>query len=313
MPRYSLILAAALVATAALAAAPRITRAAPPEALVEQTVSIGGVERRYLVQLPAARPRALVIVLHGGGGTARHAATRSPLSHFRALAEREGIALVFPDSLRGNWNDCRRDGPALPDSDDVAFLDAVIARVAAQAGLGPAQTFVAGHSNGALMAFRYAFERAERIAGIATVAGQLPAAPEPGRCTTGPSRPVPVLMTMGTADAMMPYAGGCVAGSLLCRRGEVLSATDTRDRWLALNRVARAAAEVAPIDLDRSDGGPAVAHRYRGAAPVHWWRLEGAGHRVPSRALLQPPDSGPQNRDVEFAEIAWAFFDERLN
>ncbi|MFZ9429933.1 MAG: hypothetical protein ACO26F_09555, partial [Burkholderiaceae bacterium] len=40
----------------------------------------------------------------------------------------------------------------------------------------------------------------------------------------------------------------------------------------------------------------------------------GAGHAVPSRSVRLPSNrlTGVQNRDVEFAEIAWAFFKERL-
>lgn len=48
--------------------------------------------------------------------------------------------------------------------------------------------------------------------------------------------------------------------------------------------------------------------------PVRWWRLDGAGHTVPSRTVQIAPNrlTGKQNRDVEFAEIAWDFFKEQL-
>jgi polyhydroxybutyrate depolymerase len=47
---------------------------------------------------------------------------------------------------------------------------------------------------------------------------------------------------------------------------------------------------------------------------VRWWRLDGAGHTAPSRTVLSPPNpvTGIQNRDIEFAEIVWAFFKARL-
>jgi hypothetical protein len=34
---------------------------------------------------------------------------------------------------------------------------------------------------------------------------------------------------------------------------------------------------------------------------------------VPSRLVLRPPSAatGTQNRDIEFAEVAWAFFADR--
>jgi hypothetical protein len=42
--------------------------------------------------------------------------------------------------------------------------------------------------------------------------------------------------------------------------------------------------------------------------------LDGAGHSPPSRTVLVAPStvSGIQNRDIEFAEVAWAFFAARL-
>lgn len=285
---------------------------APADRLDAATIEVGGVARTYHVHMPPARPRALVIVLHGAGGSGLQAARRSPLSAFIPIANREQLAVVYPDAIDASWNDCRSDAIAQSDQDDVAFLDALIARMRAATGIGARAVFLAGHSNGAIMAFRYAFERADRIGGIATVAGQLPARPEPGRCTTGPARPVPVLMTMGTADNIVPYRGGCVTSVVRCRRGTVLSAEETRDRWRMIDKADAAVAEVRRIDVDPLDG-PAVEHRYRGAAPVSWWRLDGAGHSVSSRTILNDGIAGQQNRDVEFAAIAWAFFDESLS
>lgn len=53
---------------------------------------------------------------------------------------------------------------------------------------------------------------------------------------------------------------------------------------------------------------------YDGTAPVAWWRLDGAGHPPPSLAVpvATTMAAGAQNRDVEFAELAWAFFAARL-
>ena len=63
-----------------------------------------------------------------------------------------------------------------------------------------------------------------------------------------------------------------------------------------------------------ADTGPANRFDYAGATPVQWWRLDGAGHAVPSRTVFSAsnPATGTQNRDVEFAEVVWAFFKARL-
>ena len=68
------------------------------------------------------------------------------------------------------------------------------------------------------------------------------------------------------------------------------------------------------IERDTTDGGAAVRFDYAGANPLRWWRLDGAGHTVASLSVMVAPNAttGTQNRDVEFAEIAWEFFKERL-
>ena len=125
------------------------------------------------------------------------------------------------------------------------------------------------------------------------------------------SRAVPMLLAHGTADTQMPYGGGCVANlGGGCSRGRVVSAQATRDYWLSVNGLAAATPVQTLVDPDKGDAGPANRFQHGGASPLEWWRLDGAGHTVPSRTVLVAPNdlTGVQSRDVEFAEIAWAFF-----
>jgi len=68
------------------------------------------------------------------------------------------------------------------------------------------------------------------------------------------------------------------------------------------------------LDVAVLDAGPANRFDYAGTIPLQWWRLDGAGHTVPSQAVIVSPNplTGIQNRDIEFAEVAWAFFASRL-
>lgn len=94
----------------------------------------------------------------------------------------------------------------------------------------------------------------------------------------------------------------------------MISAEATRDRWLQLNNLSGVTPTQTVIELDPNDGGPANRFDYAGVTPVRWWRLDGAGHSMASRTVLIPSstDNGIQNRDIEFAEVAWAFFAARL-
>jgi hypothetical protein len=113
----------------------------------------------------------------------------------------------------------------------------------------------------------------------------------------------------------MPYEGGCVANlGGNCTRGRVISAEATRNRWLQANGLTGTTPTQQVVNLDANDGGPANRFDYTGAIPLRWWRLDGAGHTVASRTVLVEPNAttGIQSRDIEFAEVAWEFFNERL-
>jgi poly(3-hydroxybutyrate) depolymerase len=90
----------------------------------------------------------------------------------------------------------------------------------------------------------------------------------------------------------------------------VISSEATLARWLAINGVT--SADVAPtiVEVNSGDSGPANRFDYVGTAHVQWWRLDGAGHPVPSKleGISASRVVGPRNTDVEFAEIVWTFF-----
>lgn len=302
------------------------TTAPYPAGLSDQTLTVAGVVRQYRVHVPTGltTPKAIVLVLHGGGGEGLNVtnAGQHPLSVFRSVADREGFVVVYPGGLpardaEGNvgWVDCRADNLVASNADDVGFLAAVIERVRGDYKLPLTRVFMAGGSNGAQMTHAFAFQRADLVAAVATSAGSLPQSPLPGGCSTGPSRPLPILIAHGTADTQMPWAGGCVANiGGACNRGRVVSAEATRDRWLQINGLSTVTPSQSVVELDDTDGGPARRFDYAGANPVQWWRLDGAGHTVSSRTVTIPSNalSGVQNRDIEFAEVAWAFFAARL-
>jgi polyhydroxybutyrate depolymerase len=312
------VTASATVAVTAAATGPY------PAGLSTATIQVGAVMREFRVHVPAGlalAPKALVLVLHGGGGEGLDVslAGNHPLSVFRSVADREGFVVVYPGGLPatdGNpgWYDCRSDNLTASGADDIGFLDALISRLRSEYGLPASRVFLSGGSNGAQMVFAYAVTRAENFGAIAVGSGNLPLNPKPGACSAPPARRVPVLMTHGTADVPMPYAGGCVANlGGACNRGRVIGAEATRDYWLQTNGLSGSAPTTTVVNVDNADGGSANRFAYAGSEPVEWWRLDGAGHPAPSRTVLAGNAvSGPQNRDVEFAEIAWTFFSSRL-
>ncbi|MFN9032318.1 MAG: hypothetical protein ACK5WU_01075 [Alphaproteobacteria bacterium] len=295
-----------------------------PPGLAPGNLQVGGVTREFRVYTPAGLtgpPKALVLVLHGGGGAGLNIANPGahPLSVFRDVADREGLIVVYPGgqpALDGSpgWNDCRSDNQTSSNADDIGFLNALIEQLRTAYGLPTSKVFMAGGSNGAQMTLSYALAGPANVAAVASSNGNMAKSPKTGACSASPPRRLPVLMVHGTADPAMPYAGGCVANlGGNCTRGQVISAEATRDVWRQANGATGTPVETV-FNGDPSDAGPANRLVYSGASDVEWWRMDGAGHPVASQKVLVPttPESGSQNRDVEFAEIAWAFFKSKL-
>jgi polyhydroxybutyrate depolymerase len=296
-----------------------------PAGATDISLDVGG-PRRFRLYVPASlgsdTPRALVVALHGGGGMGLMTSEpgEHPLAVFRDVADRERFVVAFPEGSmaadgRLGWTDCRADNLNASTADDLGFLRAVVARLRSDYALPASRVFMTGTSNGAQMTLAFAALATDDLAALAISSGNLPENPLPGACTTGPSRPLPALFTHGSADPAMPYAGGCVANlGGGCRRGRVIGAEATRDVYLALNGLASTPSSMETVNIDTTDPGPAARFVYGGPVPVEWWRLDGAGHAPPSLAVpvATTMASGAQNRDVEFAELAWAFFAARL-
>ncbi|ODV12511.1 MAG: hypothetical protein ABT20_03810 [Rubrivivax sp. SCN 70-15] len=174
--------------------------------------------RTVLLAEPAAGApglHPLVIVLHGHGGSARQMLGRgpgkSPLSLWLDRVDRDGLVIVAPDGLRGGdgkpgWNDCRRDARTKPPVDDVGLIGEVIDRAVAEHDADPARVYLIGMSNGGMMAFRAAIELGPRLAAFATVGASMAA----DSLCPAPTHPLPVLVMAGTADPLVPYAGGAI-------------------------------------------------------------------------------------------------------
>lgn len=197
------------------------------------TLEHDGLERKYRLTLPPKldEPVPLVIVLHGGGGNGKAIAE---ITNFPALAEREGFIAAFPSAYMRHWYDDRNirlTGRHPEFVDDTGFLSALIDAVVAEHPVDPARIYIAGASNGAMMAFRFTRELGHRIAAVGAVMGLLP---EHYKNHGDPEVAMPVCLVHGTADPIVPYTGG----EMRVQRkfyGNALSADDTVAYWVAHN------------------------------------------------------------------------------
>ncbi|HEY7612402.1 MAG TPA: PHB depolymerase family esterase [Gemmatimonadales bacterium] len=265
-----------------------------------RTIEVQGVLRSYLLHLPAPRSDGampLLVVFHGGGGTASNIAEHTGLT---PAATSRGYAVVYPDGVNGHWSDGRA---ARAGADDVGFVRLLLDSLRRELPVDPRRIFATGISNGAGMAFRLSCDLPGTFAAIAPVAGALPAELET-RCTA--ASPVSLLMFIGTADPLMPYDGG----DLTLRRGRILPATATARLFARVNGCAPAHTVTAEPDT-ATDGTRVRRLVYggcRGRRDVVLVRIEGGGHTWPGG----PPvgrSVGRVSRDIDANRTMLDFFD----
>lgn len=165
-------------------------------------IDAGGHDRSYRLYMPAGLPPAapLVIMMHGYSATARQA---EKASKWNETADSGKFVVAYPDGLDRAWNVngggcCGR--PASDGVDDIGFIRAVVADIAKNVGIDPRRVYATGMSNGGLMSYTLACAT-DIFAAIGPVAGaQLNSCESP--------HPTSVMHIHGTADDVVPYAGG---------------------------------------------------------------------------------------------------------
>ncbi|MBL7495375.1 prolyl oligopeptidase family serine peptidase [Frankia sp. CNm7] len=145
-----------------------------------------------------AGPYPLVIALH----SLYHDGSETTGWGLEQLARTAGFAMVSPDGVGKSWNAGTCCDTAVKTGvDDVAWLHALIQHLKTNYPIDPARVIIIGLSNGGMMAYRYACEHPEDLAGIAVVAGSLQ------QLDCRPDAPVSVVSVHGGKDGHVPAAG----------------------------------------------------------------------------------------------------------
>ncbi|MFZ2031687.1 MAG: alpha/beta fold hydrolase [Vitreimonas sp.] len=181
------------------------------------TISVGGVTRSYIIDIPpGTEPKPVIFLLHGLGGTGQGMMMGT---HLPILGEHEGFVSVFPDAIGHRWNFFppgavpsayiplwQQAGSAGP-PDDEGFLSALIRDLIARHVADPTRIYIAGFSAGGFMSMRMICQHAEIFAGVALISSSMP---DPVGAQCHPRLPMPFYALKGTADDHVPYNGGLV-------------------------------------------------------------------------------------------------------
>jgi polyhydroxybutyrate depolymerase len=280
-----------------------------------------GAARAYVREVPSApdgrHPLPLVVDLHGWGGGALATAGYTGLGR---MGEARGFVTLTPQGAGDPpaW-DAAVDGP------DVAFVEALLDEAERSLCVDTRRVYVAGASNGAMLASTLACVGGGRIAAVAAVAGVSPVLPARGapasqRCH--PTRPVAVVAVHGTDDQVIRFRGGISPGvqSLPGPEGVPLGARQ-RPTALGVPEVMSVWARRGGCATDPRRPGPVAADVRRLAwrcppgAAVELYVVQGGGHGwpgahgLPGGAGLAPATAGLADTSRVVAnKLIWAFF-----
>ena len=283
----------------------------------ERTLTVDGVDRRYLLTVPSAHdgeaPLPVVFDFHG---LMEGAEIHAGMSQYSSLAEEEGFVVVFPHGTGEpvQWNANIGEGP----NPDVAYFDAVLEQVSSDLCIDESRVYATGLSNGAMFTSVLICERADVLAAAAPVAGIR----DHEACT--PSEPVPIVSFHGTADPILLFNGG-VDVSAIPGRGEAESSSTTTSAPVDLDDegypatvaafAERTGCDPEPTDTELTDE---VIHRVfdcPDGADVEFYIVLGGGHSWPSSEFSRSIAEvvGPTTFDIDATRDAWEFMSQFTN
>ena len=274
----------------------------------ERGLAVGGLSRIYTLITPDRQnvPLPLLIVFHGGGQTAERARV---YTRFDRAAEGEKFVVVYPQGLGNNWNDGRTvsglTAREASSANDVEFTAQIIAQLVFERVADSGRVFLAGASNGGMMALYAGCALEGRVAGIAAVVANQPA---DWRCRA--SR-MPAIFIHGTDDEYMPFAGGQIAAKQSRRDlGRVLGVDETIALYRQMNSCA-GVKESKRLDNDKRDGTIAVVTGYECAeAALKHIVIEGGGHTWPGTrsGMIAERVLGRTSNEINATAEIWQFF-----
>jgi polyhydroxybutyrate depolymerase len=253
---------------------PPVSSATSPS--ISLTITVGDRKRNYAMVKPAsAGPRPTIILLHGANGALMQ------LGELPQLAAGRNVVTVTPSGLGGRWNFFPPGKESAADRaffqlygglpDDVGFLQALAAELVARGIADPQRIYVVGLSLGGVMALRLACAGTKFAAMALLITGM--------EETTGaecrPGGPIPVLMMRGTADTIIPDAGGLTA-----RRDQVWPTDRLVDFFRGLNGCA--GAPTLSVAAQSSERIEVASSAGCAGGPVVLYRVIGGTHTLPA-------------------------------
>jgi polyhydroxybutyrate depolymerase len=259
----------------------------------DMSLTIGGVKRDYTVHIPpgydGSKPAPVLYFYHYFTGSSQEMAEYSRMND---IADRENFIVVYPNAKGyvGNfvrqWN--LNNNPSYR-VDEVAFARSLMDTVESKLNVDKNRQYIAGYSNGGMLAHELASKMSDRIAAMAAVSG----CQNPG--VTKPIEGISVLMIHGTRDRLVPLQGR-IFTPLFPRMS---SLEQGREFWCTANKTDQ--------HSTRQVSSNVVCDTYTNSVTgkeVAVMTMNGSGHGFPGSGYSL---DGNANLTINGAEEIWKF------
>lgn len=263
-----------------------------PGSSAKHTVSSGGLEREYILTIPAEyQTRSdwpLIIAFHGRGSTGVEVEGYSRLSDLPAVVAYPFGEIPDGDDPRRAWQGAPYSDP---DVDDVAFAVDLIEALNDELCIDDERVYATGKSNGGGLALALACRIPDRIAAAAAAAPALYPETREG-CLQKPT--APTMIIHGTDDVTIPYAGDPARDLPAIEKwGEELAAAS---RCRSKPKVTHIGEDVQDMTWSKCAHGGEVAVV----------SVEGGGHVWPGAAAYS--GGGHTTHTISGNDVVWEFF-----
>lgn len=163
-----------------------------------EIVKVGDATREYRLVVPKtvdmSKPAPLVVAFHGMLIDSKDFMPR--YTRLTETAEKHKFIIAYPNAIDRSWG-------LAPDKvkNDLAFFDALLAKLTADYKIDPHRVYVLGMSNGGYFAHLVGKERSKTVAAVASHSGPLGLQTLAG---VNADRKFPVLIIHGAADRLLP-------------------------------------------------------------------------------------------------------------
>lgn len=270
------------------------------------------LQRTFLLHIPTAyissQALPLVVVLHGAFSTGKQMEEETG---FSLLADKERFLVAYPEGigifgLLQHWNAGHCCGKAADDKiDDVGFIAEVIESISQKLAVDSSRIYLAGMSNGGMLTYRFAAERADILAAAAVVSGAI------GSSVGGktgswqlekPVRAVPMIVFHGLSDTTIPVTGNASTHS----RGErsYSSVAEAKEFWRSADGCG---VEPATVIGDNDAVKRQRWDNCRDISSVEYNLLAGWGHQWPAPWFTAGLAEGSPLRGFDATKKIWDF------